>query len=116
MGVTPEVLDSVGKKVQATIDTLKQNKDWSMDSINGKIDMIQLTVTEVEKAALDLGGMTGEEKKKLAVEIINNRIDIPILPENAEALLIGWVIDFFIGVVNKIIGKLWVKKIAPVVP
>jgi hypothetical protein len=86
-----------------------------MDSINGKIDMIQITVTEVEKTAIDVGGMTGADKKKLAVDIINKFIDIPILPENAEALLIGWVIDFFIGIVNKIIGKLWVKKIAPVV-
>jgi hypothetical protein len=114
MAVIPEILDSVGKKVQATIDTLKQNKDWSMDSINGKIDMIQITVTEVEKTALDLGGMTGEDKKKLAIDIINKFIDIPILPEGVEAILIGWVIDFFIGIINKLIGKIWVKKIAPV--
>lgn len=110
MVVTPEAIEKTKKLVQDAIDKCKENKDWSIKSVNGLIDTIQIVLTEVEKLGKAVEGMTGQEKKDLAVEIINKQIDIPFLPEFVEAKLISQVIDIVVGYLNKWFGKAWLGK------
>jgi len=111
MSITPENVEKLLKDVQTAIDILKQNKDWNIDNINGKVDLLQSVIVEVEKTAQEVGGMLGAEKKELAVAILNKLIDIPILPEWVEAKVIEYIIDVVIALMNKWFGKLWIKTI-----
>jgi len=109
--ITPETLLKVKNDVLATIDIFKQNKDWSIESINGKVDILQATILEVEKTSKEVGGLSSAEKKQLAVDIINSLVNIPILPEWIEAKVIEYVIDIVIALMNKWFGHLWVNKV-----
>jgi len=109
--ITPEALNKVKEDVNAAIEVFKQNKDWSISSINGKVDVLQTVLVEVEKTAKDLGGMLGADKKKLAVDVINTLIDIPMIPEWGEAILIEYVIDIVVTLFNKWFGHTWLDKI-----
>ena len=111
MEITPEMLEQVYKKVQETIDGLKVNKDWSASGISGQVDILQATLVEVEKTANEVGGLPGEQKKKLAVEIINKIVDIPVIPEWVEAKIIEYIIDIMIGFFNKHFSHAWIKAV-----
>jgi hypothetical protein len=111
MTVSIEILEKVKSEVQSAIEVFKQNKDWNLASINGKVDVLQTVLVEVEKAGKEVSGMVGVDKKKLAVEIINSLIDIPMIPEWGEAILIEYVIDIVVTLFNKWFGHTWLDKI-----
>jgi len=55
-------------------------------------------------------GLSGEDKKGLAIAILNKIINIPIIRENTEAKIIGFAVDSFVDVLNKIFSKKWGDK------
>lgn len=110
MSVTPETLEKVKNDVTTAIDLLKKDKDWSIGSITGKVDILQAVLVEVEKTAKEIGTLTGKDKKKLAIDVINIVIDIPMVPEWAEAVIIEYVIDIVIALLNKWFGHAWLDK------
>lgn len=67
-------------------------------------------VIKVEVISKDIKGLSGENKKALAVEILNRMIDIPLMPELGEGVLIGFAIDAIVAAFNKY-GKDWVNKL-----
>jgi hypothetical protein len=64
-------------------------------------------VEEVAKSA----SLAGNEKKALAIAVLNKLIDIPWLPEAAEGMIIGLAIDAIITAVNKWFRKAWLEKV-----
>ena len=62
----------------------------------------------------ELTGASGVEKRRIAIMIINEVVDIPFIPHVVEGKLIGWFIDGFVFLLNWILGKQWINKIPPV--
>jgi len=50
-------------------------------------------------------GLGGEDKKQKAIQIINNVVDIPFLPETIEAQLISILIDCVVEILNTAFWK-----------
>jgi hypothetical protein len=46
------------------------------------------------------GEGTGEQKKQFVIDTVNKKIDIPLLPEQFEATLLGLLIDFIVDTYN----------------
>jgi hypothetical protein len=81
----------------------------SVHGVEGAISAIPDVLIMVEKKAAELTGLSGAEKKQLAIEILNTLIDVPLLPEAIEGKLIGIAIDAAVAALNKIAGKEWIK-------
>ena len=52
----------------------------------------------------------GEGKRKIAVDLINAAVDIPLLPEFIEEKVIGLLVDFAIWFYNEHFGHDWIEK------
>lgn len=57
----------------------------------------------VEKQAETIK-MAGEEKRALAVEILNAFINVPVLPEYAEGVLLGLAVDAVVALFNRYVN------------
>lgn len=68
--------------------------------------MVYSIVKYVEQVGRDLQ-LAGNQKRELAVAIINNLIDLPWLNESMEATIIGFAIDVLVTGFNEHIGKKW---------
>ncbi len=64
-------------------------------------------VRAVEEIAQELGGASGAEKRKAVVEFLNETFDIPWIPEVAEGWLFGKLVDYAVGKLNSLHGKIW---------
>ena len=87
---------------KAVFDRIK-----TIHGVDGAIAALPEVIRAVETKASEVTGMTGAQKKELAVEVINALVDIPFLPEKLEGILIGWAIDAVIAALNKLVGKDW---------
>ena len=69
-------------------------------------NVIYAGVKYVEDIALELK-LAGNQKKELAVLIINQLIDLPLLSESMEAVVIGFAVDVAVAVLNNHSGHGW---------
>lgn len=75
--------------------------------------IIMDAVKVIEEYSANIKPLTGEDKKAVAVELMNDIIDIPWIPEFVEAALISWSIDLVVEVFNKLGGKSWLDMLFP---
>ena len=121
-------IEELGEKV---LTDLKSAKDISADiaavkeavakennvikkAISGaKSGLVLIThvVSHVEAIGEDLK-LAGAQKKELAVAVLNRLIDLPLLPENMEAVIIGFAIDAIVTGFNVKFGNAWLTKAA----
>lgn len=80
------------------------------------LKLIPVVLRTIEEIAVSGHGMTGEQKKAAAVDIINDLIDIPFFPEWVEARIIALLIDALIAGFNILFGHLWLTKAQPMTP
>jgi len=73
----------------------------------GIIQLVQGVVSIVEEyakevsAEIEAGVISGADKKKIAVSILNAAIDIPWIPEAIEGMVIGYLVDWVVDLLNK---------------
>lgn len=91
------------------ITTVMQDLGYKLRSSRLAFTAMAMAVRETEAKAAELK-MTGEEKRELVVQVINDLVDIPILPEWCEAKRFGYLVDFAIEMVNQVAGHAWGKK------
>lgn len=72
--------------------------------------LIVHVINHVEEIAKDLK-LASDQKRDLAVAIINKLVDLPILGEGAEAKIIGFAVDSIVTGFNENFGKEWFSKI-----
>lgn len=80
-------------------------------AVSAAVEVISDVVERVERVGADLK-LAGDKKKELAVEVVNALIDIPYVPEAAEAVMIELVIDTIVRTLNRRLGKDWLAKVA----
>ena len=84
---------------------------FNPEAVQETYNIIIEVIKKVETYSVEVKTLTGEDKKKLAVEIINEVVDIPWMPEYIEAAIFGWSIDLLIDVFNKLGGKAWIDSL-----
>ena len=68
----------------------------------------------IEKIVSDIGELAspvGKEKKRALIQILDESIRLPFFLEAFDGKIIGWVIDHLIEILNKFLGKDWLKNI-----
>ena len=83
----------------------------SVKSVKDAFKVIPAVIKRVEEISKNVK-LASSQKKELAVAVLNKLVDIPWVPEAAEAVLIGLAIDAIIAAVNKWFGANWLAKLA----
>lgn len=104
-----EEVKALADKVMADFAGVKKEvSDFKGAGLKEIVSNIPETVVAVEKFAKTVK-MAGDMKKDVAVEIVNRLVDIPFVPEAAEAVIISFAIDAAVAAFNRY-GKGWVEK------
>ena len=73
--------------------------------------IISTVVQAIEEFANGIDDFSGEEKREAAIEILNDILDIPFMPEFVEASFIGWSIDILVTSFNRLGGNDWLEAL-----
>ena len=103
---------NIEKLAEGVITDLAELKAEAGQVKNVK-DALQILPAVVKKVEEVAGGvkLAGDQKKELPVAVLNKIIDIPWVPEAAEAVIIGMAIDAIVAAANKWLGTAWLAKI-----
>ena len=93
---------------------------FSPEAVKSAYGIIIEAIRRIEVYTTEVKKLTSAEKKAVATRLINELVDVPIIPEAIESVLIGWSIDLIVYAFNKIGGKSWLDVLfgdsQPVVP
>lgn len=81
-----------------------------LETVKNWKDAIRLVPVIIKTVEVEAWSSGEYEKKKLAVAIANELVDLPYVPESAEGLLFGAMIDFAIDLANQLFGQNWIEK------
>jgi hypothetical protein len=103
-----QAIDEIFENFSELIIALKHFKksEWK-EAIPVFVSLIREVISQVE----GLTHLTGDQKRELAVGILNKIVDIPLLTEKMEATVFGIIIDVSVGFLNNLFGKNWIEKI-----
>lgn len=107
-----KAMPNIGEAVQAAKAAMAAEEGALKKALAG-IRAVQPVVTEVIHVVERVGAeakLAGDKKRDLAVAIINELVDIPMVPEAGEAYIIGFIVDMLVGAFNKKLGKSWGSK------
>jgi len=65
---------------------------------------VELVKTVIEKVEF-YKDLTGEQKREIAVGVLNKAVDIPMLPEFMEERVFGLLVDVTVNLLNNFFGK-----------
>ena len=74
-------------------------------------DVVSTVVRSIEDFASGMEDFSGEQKREAAIEILNDLLDVPFMPEFVEASLIGWTIDVLVTSFNRLGGNDWLETL-----
>lgn len=74
-------------------------------------DILIDIIVHIENYATVIRTVPGEQKREVAIDVINKLVNIPILPEFVEGSIIGWMIDILVQTFNKIGGQNWLDQL-----
>ena len=92
------------------IGEIKKIEKWNTEAFLGVFQLTLQTVKEVEAWMPEFKPLTSEQKKKVAVEVLNKFIDIPFVPDWLEDNFIAIGVDKVVDLLNKLFGHDWFKK------
>lgn len=98
------IVNSIAK-VQGVVEPVKA-KDYKE-----AFEIGSMVIKEVEAYSSKVSKLSGEEKRQLAIDVLNTLIDVPVLPEFIEAIAIGKLIDVIVSILNRIFGRQWIEKV-----
>lgn len=113
--IADKVLQSVG--VARTVLDVTDSSETS--TVGTFIDTVELIVSLVEQHSEDVERLKGEVKKEIADLVVSKlvKINIKYVPQpimaSLERWIVGLVIDFVVGVLNRKLGKQWVNNEGP---
>ncbi len=96
------------KEIRDVIEEDSQEKKW-YETVYKAIPFV---IQTVEDFALNYKtDLKGADKKALAVSLLNKAIDIPYVPEWAEAKLFSFGVELIVKFFNNKFGKKWLDKL-----
>ena len=90
--LNPEIVKMLDPNVVRAV----QNRRWRNKRTGKRINfdgLLTLVDKAVDLAEAGFGAGNGEVKKKAVVDLLNDWIDLPLVPEPLEGALIGLAID-----------------------
>lgn len=110
-----ELIEQISEVIEESKATAK-----TIDSLNTKnsrkvLDIVNTVVTLVEQHSAHVEKLTGKDKKRLAVTILNKFINLKIkfiprkIMDKIEGVIIAFAIEFAVGWLNKKLGKAWLQ-------
>ena len=76
-------------------------------------EIIVEVIKTLEQYSTEIRELTGAERKEVAVDLINDIVDIPFMPDFVEGALIGWSIDLAVHAFNRAGGNEWLSVLFP---
>ena len=113
MADTKKIVEKIYADIQAEMGEIKKITKFDADAFPALIQIVFHTITAVENWGGLLEPLTSDEKKDVAVDVINKFVDIPVAPEWLEAIGIHKMVDMIVTMLNKIFGKNWLEKVSP---
>jgi len=107
MVLRPEINKAVEEVLTDLADILAQVKEIKSFNIPLFLKVVYLVVQKVEYRVAHLDGWTGADKRLLATTVLNQLVNVPILPEWIEEKIIGLIVDVVVGTYNEVMGKTW---------
>lgn len=113
-----KIADEIYNTVQASVEKAHVVDGLDVKSARALVDISDAVVTEVERLSQDdlvTNGLTGEDKKEIATDVIARLITIDIswvpnfIEDKAKHYIVSSIIEFVVGWLNKKLGKDWLK-------
>ncbi len=115
--MTPEQIEILTLELFEQFEDLKirlgRIGKFGPEAVKESYDIIIEAIRTIEDYSENVQQLTSEDKKAVAVKLLNEIIDIPWTPEFVEASLISWSIDLVVDVFNKIGGNAWLEMLFP---
>lgn len=115
--MTPEQIEQLTLELFTEFEDLKirlgRIGKFGPEAVRESYDIIIEAIRTIEEYSDNVQTLTSEDKKAVAVKLLNDIIDIPWTPEFVEASLISWSIDLVVDVFNKIGGQAWLSMLFP---
>jgi len=102
---------SLKTQLEVTKQKIADNDGWDMGDVVDVFQALVLVMSMVELQASQLGTMTSDEKKAVAVETLNWLVDVPLVPEWLEAKFFNVAVDLLVIGLNKWVGQDWLAKV-----
>jgi len=101
-----DLVEQVYSDVKELIEALKEfkGKSWT-EMIPLFVELVKAVIEKVEFYK----DLTGEEKREIAVGVLNKAVDIPMLPEFMEERVFGLLVDVTVNLLNNFFGKNWLQ-------
>lgn len=113
--MTPEQIEQLTLELFEDFEDIKirlgRIGDFNPDAVKECYEIIVEVIQIIEEYSNNVQQLTGEEKKEVAVKMLNDIVDIPWVPDFVEGALIGWSIDLIVTLFNKYIGQEWLEII-----
>jgi hypothetical protein len=103
---TNKIAEMIYNELKEVVTAISEAK-----GLAGFGQVIPMVLTRVEGARGSVSALTGEEKKDVAVKVLNKFINLPVLPEWAEAKVISLAVEWFINFFNRSFGHAWLPKL-----
>lgn len=111
---TKSVSEIATELVQQIKHQVLEVKELNLGTFKGVFALVVLVVRFVERLACD-GEIVKGDKKELAIQIVDQFIDIPFVPAIVEKPLLSWIVGLLIDQVveafNRTLGKLWLSRV-----
>lgn len=112
-----KIADDIYNTVEASVQKAHVVDGLDVKSARALVDISDAVVTEVEKLSKDstVTGLTGEDKKEIATDVISRLITIDIswvpnfIEDKAKHYIVSSIIEFIVGWLNKKLGKDWLQ-------
>lgn len=99
-----------------SLKTKNAFSEWSaqdpqavFSKINGIINVSEEIVVLIEKFAKTVDNLSNKEKLDLAVELIDDLLELPRLLEWADNIIIRYILSTIVQTKNQYLGKDWFK-------
>lgn len=106
--MNPDSLVSV--LIKELKEKVQEIKELNLRSPKQLLTAVVIVVRFIESLAKN-ERIRKEDKKSMALEILNSLIDIPYLPEFLEQSIFSWLIEMCVETLNRTLGKLWIEKV-----
>ena len=101
----------VSKTLERFVGLKEQLISVKFNSVKSVVSAGIELVKFVESLSRD-GEIQKSDKKELVIKVLNRLIDIPKVPEFAEAWVIGFAVDLIVCTLNKSLGQDWLNKLS----
>ena len=93
------------------LELIAKFNELQLEKIKSFRDALKLIPTVIRVVETEYWGVAEADKKELAVAIANELVDLPYLPESAEAAIFGAAIDVAVDTLNRFFGQNWYERI-----